>query len=79
MSTQNTRQQNDNGGRVELRTSRIPLKGFKWVSGMSTKQECPECESHDSLYPEPRICHGGPNERTSGVACMNCDFSSLNY
>ena len=72
-------QQNDNGSRVKLRTTTITRKGFQWVSGMSTKQECPRCDSPDSLYPEPRICHGGYDETTAGVACMNCGFSFLNY
>lgn len=36
---------------------------------------CPECGS--DLYREPRCVHGGPNETTSGWACPDCHWYTL--
>jgi len=34
--------------------------------------ECPECGG--SVYREPMCVHGGPNETTSGWACLDCTW-----
>lgn len=34
---------------------------------------CPECGGE--TYPEPMLCHGGPDEETSGYACVECSWS----
>lgn len=30
------------------------------------------------MYSEPMCVHGGPNETTSGIACMDCGWWRLN-
>jgi hypothetical protein len=64
--------------RIELRVDTVTTRGFRWVAGMSADQPCPDCGG-DTLYPEPWICYGGPDDQTEGVACMECSFSRLDF